>query len=165
MLIKKTRMHVTWPFQISLCAESNYKPNMHDHLHYFFLANAWKKLNKTSKYELITWNLSWWWRRIAGTWNWSWSRTTDACCIAGGTTVETGFDGLLIRKAVAGTAVVASTGPCGCCPWPAWCVSDRPSWLDGTWSPPILTCSVQTSVFILLAVRIYTHTVTFYLHN
>jgi hypothetical protein len=116
--------------------------------------------NKTSQSELITWNLSWWWRRIAGTWNWSLSRTTDACCIAGGTIVETLFDGLLIRKAVAGTAVVASTGPCGCCPRPAWCVSDRPSWLDGTWSPPIPTCSVQTRVLILLAVR--THTVTFY---
>lgn len=92
-----------------------------------------------------TWNLSWW-RRIAGTWNWSWSRTTDACCIAGGTIFDTGFVGRLIRKAVAGTAVVvASNGRCGCCSWPACCCSDLPSWLECTWSPLIPTCLMQTN--------------------
>jgi len=53
MLIKKTRMHAIWPFQISLSAESNYKPNMQGHLNYFFLSQMHER-NKISQYELIT---------------------------------------------------------------------------------------------------------------
>lgn len=95
---------------------------------------------------------------MAGTWNWSWSSTTDVCCNGGGTVVETGFVGLLIRKAVAGTAVVASSGRWGCCSCRTCCCccSDRPSWSDGTWSPPIPTCSTHRNVEMHIIILVFT---------
>jgi len=48
MLIKKTRMHVIWPFQISSCAESNYKPNMQDHLNYCVPRKCTKEIKQAN---------------------------------------------------------------------------------------------------------------------